>query len=411
MATSFTRVDTTPGGAVSNPALIPQYWGAKTFKEAFEKNPLTRFMGKESDAIIQVKMDLAKVQGDKVTFGIRNLLTGNGQTDDGTYEGNEEGMNFDSFTLEIHEHGHSVQLAGNMTEKSAAMNLRTEAKDALAEWKARIGARGIIDSLSGLQAHAFSGQVLGASALLTDASGTNVIQTVQQVAPTRSATAKRYFCGGQTTGGVVSRVANPSEVTAADNCLMGTKVIEQIKRMAKLEVASDGSHITPIRPIRIGGDEVYVLLVDPLQTKSLRADSDWKAAMQNAYIRGKDNPFFSGALAYWDGVAIFETQMLHRRTGAGGTTGAEYFDSTTEALASGVTMVRSLFLGAQSACLAYGKMPVWTEGHLDWQRTRWGFHTNWIYGMKKVARYSTGASPSLTSDSEFGCIIVDTAVN
>jgi N4-gp56 family major capsid protein len=409
MATSFTRVITTPGGAASNPALIPQYWGQKTFKEAFEKNPLTRFMGKGSDAIIQVKMDLAKVQGDKVTFGIRNLLTGSGQTDDGTYEGNEEGMNFDSFALEIHEHGHSVQLAGNMTEKSAAMNLRTEAKDALSEWKGRIVARGIIDALSGLKGHAFTGQVLGASALLLDA-GNNQINTVQQVAPTRSATAKRYYCGGQTTAGEVTRVADPSDVTTAASCLMGTKVIEAVKRMAKLEVASDGTHITPIRPIRIGGDEVYVLLVDPLQVKSLRADSDWKAAMQNAYIRGKDNPFFSGALAYWDGVAIFETQMLHRRTGAGGVTGPEYFDSTTEALNNGITMVRSLFLGAQSVCLAYGKMPVWTEGHLDWQKTRWGFHTNWIYGMKKVARYSSANVTSMTADSEFGCIIVDTAV-
>ncbi|HIJ71785.1 MAG TPA: DUF4043 family protein [Planctomycetes bacterium] len=402
MGTQFAR-----GG--THGYLVPEYWSQKLFKDSFASNPLAQYMGKGSDSIIQVNMDLTKKKGDKITFGLRDLLTDNGQTDDGTYEGNEESMTFQKFSLQLHERGHSVILNGNMSEQSAAFNLRSEAKTALAEWKGRVAARDIIDSLSGLVSHGFTGQILGASALATDASSSQ-INTVQQVAPSRSSTAARYFCGGQTSAGTLTRVDDPSDVSSSTGYTFGTKVIEYVKRMAQKEVnSSSGAHITPIRPIYVDGEPFYLMLVDPLQIKALRGDADWLNAVQYAQKRGNSNWLFSGAAGIWDGVVIKPTTLLHRRTGAGGITGPEYFDATGEACASGVSVVRSLFLGAQAGCVGYGKMPSWQEGHSDWQKTKWGFHTNWIYGVKKTAKYSA-TSDTVTSDSEFGSIIVDTAV-
>jgi N4-gp56 family major capsid protein len=140
------------------------------------------YMGTSDNAVIQIDKNFLKDQGDKITFALRKLLTGSGQTDDGTYDGNSEAMNFFNLDVVIHERGNSVALAGNMTEQSAYAKLRPKGRSAIREWVANIQTRDIIDALSGLKSTAlFSGPDLGT--LAVDASS-NQINTVNQVAPT-----------------------------------------------------------------------------------------------------------------------------------------------------------------------------------------------------------------------------------
>ena len=100
-ATQFAR-----GG--THTALVPQRWSKEDFKTAFEQNPLLPFIGTGAGSIIQVKKDFLKEQGDKLTFGLRALLTGDGQGDDGTYTGNSEAMVYHNMSVQLHERGHSV---------------------------------------------------------------------------------------------------------------------------------------------------------------------------------------------------------------------------------------------------------------------------------------------------------------
>lgn len=381
-------------------ALVPQKWSKKDFKFAFGKNPLLPYIGEGEDSIIQVNKDFQKEQGDKITFALRALLTGDGQGDDGTYSGNSEAMVFHDMSVQLHERGHSVALSGNMTEQAAYSKLRPKGMSALREWSGLVDAADLISALSGLvtKKH-IAGCRTGANAV--DASAAQ-IETVNQTALTKGATATRWFGGGQNSSGTVVRVATDALINSTSNYLFGTDVIEYVHRMAVKEVDGSGNAINPLRPIMIDGMSYYLMLIDQYQKKQLQNDTKWKNATLNALPRSaKKNWIFSGADGVWDGVVIRTVDKLHRRLGAGGILATEYFDTTGDACASGFTVARALFLGAQAACLAWGKMPVWKTGYSDPpHNTKYTVHTDKICGVKK----------SIFNSVEHGCICVDTNV-
>jgi N4-gp56 family major capsid protein len=392
-ATTFAR-----GGTHTN--LVPQKWSKDDFKFAFENNPLTPYIGPGKDKIIQVDKDFLKEQGDKLTFGLKALPTGDGQGDDGTYSGNGEAMTFYDMSVQLHERGHSFPLNGNMTEQSAYKKLRPQGQDTARQWVGMVQAADLICALSGLVSkNHIAGRVTGANAV--DASSSQ-IETVNQTALTKSATATRWFGGGQNSSGVIERVATDALIDSTSLNLFGTDVIEYVRRMARQTVDGSGNAVSPIRPIMINGEPWYLMLIDLLQKKQLQADTKWKNATLNALPRSvRDNWIFNGADGVWDNVVIKSTDLLHRRLGAGGITAPEYFDTTGDACASGITVARSLFLGAQAACLGWGKMPVWKSGYNDPpHNTKYEVHTDMIYGVKK----------SIFNSVEFGAICVDTAV-
>lgn len=392
-ATTFAR-----GGTHTD--LVPQKWSKADFKAAFEKNPLLPFMGTSEDAIIQINGDFKKIQGDKITFALRALLTSDGQGDDGSYSGNGEAMTFYDMSVQLHERGNSVPLNGNMTEQSAYAKLRAKAMAALREWSGMVDGSDLIASLSGLVSkNHVAGCRTGANA--TDASSAQ-IETVNQTSLTKGATATRWFGGGQNSSGTIERVATDALIDSESLNLFGTDVIEYVHRMATKTVDSSGNAVTPLRPVMIKGGSYYLMLIDQYQKKQLQNDTKWKNATQNALPRSvKDNWIFSGADGIWDGVVIKTVDKLHRRTGAGGITAPEYFDTTSDVCNSGKTVARALFLGCQAACLAWGKMPVWKTGYSDPpHNTKYEVHTDKIYGVKK----------SVFNSIDFGCIVCDTIV-
>jgi len=392
-ATTFARGST-------HSALVPQRWSKEDFITAFENNPLRPYMGTGAGAIIQIKKDFLKNQGDRITFGLRALLTGDGQGDDGTYTGNSEAMVYYSMNVDLHERGHSVQLNGNITEQSAYKKLRPDAMTSLREWSGIVDGEDIISALSGLvtKKH-IAGCRTGENA--TDASSVQ-IATVNQTSLTKGLTATRWFGGGQTVDGVIERVATDTLIDSETTNLFGTDVIEYVHRMAVRTVDDSGNAITPLRPVIINGKSYYLMLIEPYQKKQLQADTKWKAATHDALPRSPTkNWIFSGADGIWDGVVIKTVDKLHRRTGTGGITADEYFDTSSDPLTNGMTVARALFLGCQAGCLAWGKMPVWKTGFEDPpHNTKYTVHTDKVYGVKK----------SVFNSIDFGCICVDTAV-
>ena len=103
------------------------------FKHGLATNPFKPYMGTSDDSIIQIKKDLLKAKGDKITFALRGLLSGSGQGDDGTFEGNEEAMSFSDDSVMLHQRGHSTKVNGEMTEQRTIINLREESKNALGD--------------------------------------------------------------------------------------------------------------------------------------------------------------------------------------------------------------------------------------------------------------------------------------
>jgi hypothetical protein len=419
MATTFKR------GSV-NPNLIPQMWSKDDFKMAFNANPLSPFMGADENCVIQIMpgLDGRDKKGDKITWALVGLDNSSGQGDDGDYEGNEAGMTFYEDSIQIHERGHSQKINGKMTEKSAYDNLRPKARRVLSDWVGRVQAADIISAASGLATTAIMGKATGALAVATGSTN-KYIETVNATPIVKGQTALRSFIGGQTTAGVVTRVANHSEIaTTATNFLMGTQVIERVRRMAQedyyINTSGEAVSISPIRPIMINGKAHYLLLVDKLQIKALRKETAFLNALTYAADRGKENPLFYAVDYIWNNVLIKETELLHKRTGTGATSDlsllrGEWFEglgtggvaTTADRVGSGITVCRSLFLGAQAVGLAWGQKPTWSGGYSDSpHNTKFVEHTDMIYGVKK-ATFAIGDGGA---NIDYGCITVDTAV-
>lgn len=383
--------------------LIVQRWRAETFKVMMAQDPFLPFQSAGSDNVFQVKKDFLKEAGDKETFALRALLTGDGQGDDGTIVGNEEKMAFYDDSVTIHQRINGVVINGEMSEKRTILNLRQEARDAIGEWGARVQAADKVSALSSQYTLSFDGQVTGDVAV--DASGSN-IDTVNYVAPSTD----RIWYGGQSTAGVLSEVATELLVESSNGQKFGTLVISRVKQLATRTIAWEDTNtaavLQPIRPLKGNGYE-FVMFIHPLQYADLRAETAWITAQTNAQIRGDKNPLFTGAVnsvaGIWDGVLIVVCQLINSRKGdASGVTAtdpATWFNTGVHC-ATGIAVARALFCGAQAGLISWGKLPDWREDPQASYTRKFKVNTSMIYGVKKAQFNSL----------DFGVYAVDTAI-
>jgi len=337
------------------------------------------YQSEGTDSIITVKKNLKKQAGDTIRVRLRAPLTGAGQKDDDTLQGNEEALSYYTATATIHQRRHAVRVAGRMTEKRTKVPVRKDAREGLGDWLAQMMDTDTVLAISGLA---------------------NAVGTLAASAPTTY----RRWVGGQTAAGVLLATANDldaelgtgsSTKTYVDH-LFGTLVIQLVKRMA----ITPGSGYPKIRPIRYQGKDYYIMWIHPLQAKALKAETAWIAAQRSAGPRDMTNPLFSGSLGVFDGVVIKEWEKIELRVGDGvGTDPTTYFESGDAATSSAEIICRALFCGAQAAIHAWGKEPGWDEERFDYGN-EWGIATDLIWAAKKT----------VFNSQDFGVIAVDTCV-
>jgi len=103
-------------------------------QEALKQTYASKFMGKGSDSLIQIKDDTQKSAGDRITCGLRMQLTGAGVQGDGTLEGNEEALTTYSDNVFIDQLRHAVRSGGKMSEQRVPFSVREEARVGLQDW-------------------------------------------------------------------------------------------------------------------------------------------------------------------------------------------------------------------------------------------------------------------------------------
>jgi len=377
--------------------LTEEKWPSTFFEYMLENMQLSKFMGTDSNAIIQTNKDLTKAPGDKVTFRLRMPLGNAGGYDDSDLEGNEESMNFYNFPVEIHERGNAVKSAGKMTEKRTKIDIVREATEALGDWAAEQLDNDLVYALSGIgNQGTYAGE------------GTSDIQTVNELAPSTN----RIWYGGQKADGTVESVANDAAIDSTTNNLFGTKVLEVVKRKAQMASPK-------FRPVMVNGRGYYVLLIHPLQTKALKNETStvnsWAEVQKLARSRGLMNPLFGkegsgrnrmfdGIVGVWDDVIIYEYDRIQTRVAG------EVFDNGDTIDAAVVDgsyrVARALLLGAQAGCVAWGQMWKKYEKDFDYNRKP-GVATDGIYGVSKTV-FNTDVGN--TAQEDFACYCIDTMV-
>lgn len=330
--------------------LILKSWAKQAWEAGIHDAFFSKFMGRNARSIIQVKEDLRKGAGTSINIPLLLPLSGAGVWDDNILEGNEEALEYSSFDTYIHYIRHGVRLNGLYEEQKTQINMRRDAKDALAEWLSTF----IDTSLFGV--------LTGVTPPFADAN---------YKFPLTPPTADRIVYGGS--------ASSEATIAAAD-----TFTADLIGKAKRLATADEN---TAIRPINVNGHSTYVMVIDPFQARDLRNDPKWLEAQKHANVRGEKNPIFSGAMGMYDGVVIHEHNRVPR-TATGASSGK---------------VGHALFLGAQAAVFAEGNAPRWVEKKFDYEN-KYGVSCGRMFGLQKAQFKFDG-----TNYTDFGVINVLTS--
>lgn len=238
-------------------ALTKKAWAEdKLFRSMMKSLFFTNMMGTSADSIIQIKNELTKSKGDKITFGLRVPMTGRGQTSSTTgirLEDNLEAVVFQDFAVTIEEKGNGVGVQSKLAIQRPAFDLRSELGDALKEW------------------------------------ATNELETVMLERMLASPSTNRYL-----------------DETGSGYGKFTLATLRRLKVKAALSTPK-------VRPTNVDGKKVFVLLAHEYVVADLLTDDDFVNIMVNAADRGSKNPLIVGADYFVDGVAIYKCdreQML-----------------------------------------------------------------------------------------------------
>jgi N4-gp56 family major capsid protein len=341
-----------------NDPLAVKIWAKKLYRESLKQTWAYKFMGKDSSSIIQVYDELEKSAGDRITVGLRMLLTGVGIAGDSTLEGNEEQLQFYSDNLTINQLRNAVRSGGRISDQRVPFSVREEARFALQDWMADI-----ID-------FGFVNQVVGWASTSTNLTGMQTTTTydAEHVVYTDGRTTEATVCSGS-----ASAVFNLTAIDAA---------------VAKAKT------LTPrIKPVMVNGTEKYVCLLHPYQVRSMRTSTStgqWMDITKAIYQGAKENnPIYSGALGEYNNVVLHESTRIPLTTSSGdGTAGAGNY--------------RAVLCGAQAAFLAFGQentgqKAIWAEEKFDYSN-QLGVSAGLIWGLKK----------SIFNAKDFATIVINT---
>ena len=227
-----------------------EQWARDLIMEAMKEAYWPRFMGKGPNNIIQVKTELEKSPGDKITFSLGMKLAGAGGSGDSMLEGNEEALQHYSDQVIIDQQRNAVRLEGKMTELRPAFDLRDHAKEALKIWLAEKIDQDIFDDLDG--------------------------------SPTR----------------VLYQSTATSTATITSTMYFNLDIVSK-SRTLSLKLAPK------IMPLKISGREHHVLVMAPdCEFDLVNSDTEWRTSVRDAQTRGDQNPVFTGMLGLTMGTIL-----------------------------------------------------------------------------------------------------------
>jgi hypothetical protein len=269
--------------------LTPQIWDDKFFTSYVRANQFSKYMGTSENSIIQVKEDLTKKNGDKVTFALVNDLTGNGVTGSTALEGAEEALGSRSATV-------SVALARNgvvvheWDEQKSVIDLRNAARPQLKSWLLKKDRTDILTALGSINGVAYGSATEAQKDAWLDDNYDRILFG-------------KLAGNTDSAGGTVAYDYSDS-LAAIDNTddKLTYSVVSLAKRMCRAASPS-------IRPIEVDGKgEWYILFAQRYAFRDLKASL--ATIYQNAEVRGKDNPLFGDGDLMYDGVIIKEIPEL-----------------------------------------------------------------------------------------------------
>lgn len=346
-------------------------WAKKLRVEALKKTWVGKFIGTTDNSLIQEVTDLKKAKGDRITVTLRTQMRGAGVAGDAILKGKEEKLTTYNDNIFIDQLRHAVDRGGNMTQQRVVFDLRKQCNEALSDWMGQRWDRSFMNIIAGYTAT----DEVDEFGELYQGSDTRYTGMQAATAPTSG----RHFWSeaGATSDADLDSSGDTMKLSLIDDLVAEAKMASPV-----------------IRPIKVGGDDKYVMFLHTKQVRDLRKDAttagNWvdiqKAAMQGGQV--SNNPIFTGAIGEYNGVILHESTRVPRGIAANGT--------------SISTVRRAVLCGAQAVTLAFGngndyESWNWAEEAEDYGN-QLGVSAGCIFGMKK----------SIFNSADFATLVLST---
>jgi len=281
---------------------IPAIWSTKLFAQAEKMTFWGKFEGPEGSSMpIIRKDDLTKGAGDTVKIDAVLALTGaglTGDTENGLTEGNEEELKFRQQVVTVDALRHGVRWT-KLGKILINHDMRSTALNQLRKWLAGKLDDSVWTALTTLSSYT--------TAQITGPGGADVT----------------------------------ADIVAADTLTLD--YLTDLKAVARTQ-----HFIEPITTAE--GEELYGLVLHPYAKAALKKSAEWKTAVQNARERGQSNPLFTGAMAMYDGVLLYEADRVPKFNDGG----------------ASAPVARNVFFGAAALVRAFAYYPDWSEQYFSY---------------------------------------------
>jgi N4-gp56 family major capsid protein len=327
-----------------------QRWDDKFFLEYLQQNLFSKFMGTNENSIIQVKEDLTKKKGDRITYALVNKLVNDATTGSDTLEGNEEDMISRSHALTVTKRRNGVRVS-EMEEQKSAISLRNAARRTLMDWSMEDTRDLVISALGSINGTAFAS---------ADATARDVwaVDNVDRV----------LFGALKSNYSVTHATALATLDNTADK--LDAAKLSLMKRIAL-------SANPKVKPITVeGGKRFYVVYAGNRTFRDLKTDAVITQAQREVSIQMQNNKLFQGGDIVWDGMIVHEVDDIpvYANLGAG----------------AAVDVSPVFLCGAQALGLGWAKRWRSVTEIFDYQ-DKYGVAVESIMGIEKLT-FGSGAS-------------------
>ena len=262
-------------------------WEDTFFSEYVRANRFKRYMGTDENAIIQIKENLTKKQGDAIVINLVGALDATTPNDGSSaLVGFEKVLPNDGHKITVGVVRDAVTV-NNLEEQASPIQIRDAAKVALKDLAMRYLRNAIIAALSKINGVVYATATAGQrNAWLVDNED------------------RVLFGAAKANNASNVHATSLLNINNTDDKLTGS-VISLAKRMAQTATTANGDGI---RPFSYGEDsETFVMFVPSLAFRDLRdwmvANGKWDTALE----RSKANPLYSGPNSIeWDGIIVRE---------------------------------------------------------------------------------------------------------
>lgn len=344
------------------PELTVEQWDSQFFTEYVRQNRFKRYMGTNTNSIIQIKEDLTKKKGDRITLPLVDKLSGAGRTGNQVLDGYEENLEQHGFSIPVSTLRNGVVVTDE-EEQFNAIDLRNAAREQLKTWAMQQlrGGRG---------ANSKVGIIEAMGAVQDDGTYVNYDDaTESQKDNWLTANNDRILFGNATSNtSAGDHSASLANVDSTDDTC-DAEIISLAKRLAQ----DADPHI---RPVTVDEDaEFFVAFAGSRAFRDLKNDSTIQNANREAWSRMSgfgqqrgQNPLFRGGDLVYDGVIIREIPEIPVLSGVGN---------------SSIDVDRVFLCGAQAVGVAWAKRTRSVTEEKDY-KFRHGVGIHEMRGVRKL---------------------------